>query len=62
MTRWPKTRAPDMGLDIVTDLILQALEAAEAEKLEQSSRELSLVITKLEEAAMWRERDLQLKA
>lgn len=51
-----------MGFDKVTDLILKAIAAAEEEKFEQSSRELSLVITKLEEAAMWRERDLQLKA
>ena len=49
-----------MEPDTLLNLIDQAIDNAEEEKLNgQSSRELSLVITKLQEARMWRLADVE---
>lgn len=45
------------------DLILEALQTARSYALrELKSRELSLVITKIDEAILWRQFDLQIKS
>lgn len=47
----------------MTDSILAHLQEARAEALTDAakSRELSLVVTKIDEAVLWRQEDLRLK-
>lgn len=49
-------------VDPVADAITYAIETAQRERLESNSRELSLVLTKLEEALLWRQQDVKLKS
>lgn len=48
-----------MGEDEVIEYLKQARDRALGEVMK--SRELSLVVTKIDEAILWRQRDLELK-